>query len=63
MHQSIQPVTQCYYDALVESSKVILPSLRVKLGLMKIFFKAMDGTGEAVLYLRRKFPHLTEAKI
>ena len=59
--QSLQPGTEnVNHEPLVESSKVTLP---VKLGLMKNFVKAMDKTGEAFLYLRKKFPRLSEAKV
>ena len=48
---------------LVESSKILLPPLSIKLGLMKNFVKAMDKTGAGFMYLSRKFPRMTEAKI
>ena len=41
----------------------MLPVLYVKLGLMKNFIKAEDKTGEAFLYLYKKFPRLSVAKI
>ena len=64
VRQSLQPGTHnVLYEPLVESSKIILPALHVKLGLMKNFEKAMDKTGEAFLYLCKNFPHLTAAKI
>lgn len=64
MRQSLEPGKDNVINkTLVESSKVILPALHVKLGLMKNFVKAMDKTGEAFLYLRKKFPRLSEAKI
>jgi hypothetical protein len=64
VRQSLKPGTHnVLYEPLVESSKIILPALHVKLGLMKNFVKAMDKTGEAFLYLSTKFPRLSEAKI
>jgi len=36
------------YPALVEADKILLPSLHIKLGLMKNFVKAMDWTSPAV---------------
>ena len=51
------------YPALADRSKVILPALHIKLGLMKNFIKAMDRTGSAFKYLADKFPRLSEAKI
>jgi len=40
-----------------------LPPVRIKLGLMKNFVKAMDRNDTAFLYLRQKFPLLSDAKI
>ena len=42
---------------------VFLPPLHIKLGLMKIFVKALDKEGVAFLHLRNKFTNLSEAKI
>ena len=36
---------------LVELSKILLPSMHVKLGLMKNFVKAMNQEGSAFTYL------------
>ena len=49
--------------ALVESSKVILPSLHIKLGLMKQFVKALDKQGLCFKYISEKFPHLSAEKV
>ena len=46
------------HHSLVESSRVLLPPLHIKLGLMK---NSVNGT--AFLYLRQKFPLLSDAKI
>src|SRR5215831_18672907 len=43
------------HHSLVESSRILLPPLHIKLGLMKNFVKAMDRNGTAFLYLRQKF--------
>jgi len=51
------------HHSLVESSRTLLPTLRIKLGLMKNFVKAMDLNRTAFLYLRQKFPLLSDAKI
>ena len=51
------------HHSLVESSRILLPPLHIKLGLMKSFVKAMDHNGIAFLYLRQKFPLLSDAKI
>jgi len=51
------------HHSLVESSRILLPPLHIKLGLMKNFVKAMDHNGTAFLCLRQKFPLLSDAKI
>lgn len=48
---------------LVDKNQIILPPLHIKLGLMKNFVKAMDKEGEGFMYLKQKFPHLSDAKI
>ena len=48
---------------LVDPQKIYLPPLHIKLGLFKNFTKAMDSTGNGILYLRQKFPSKTEAKV
>ena len=45
---------------LVEPSKILLPSLHLKLGLMKNFVKAMNQEEVAFTY---SFPRLSEAKL
>jgi hypothetical protein len=42
--------------------KVLLPRLHIKLGLMKNFVEALDKGVEVFIYLRRKFPNLSEDK-
>jgi hypothetical protein len=42
---------------------MLLPPLRIKLGLMKNFVTAMDRNGTVFLYLQQKFPQLSDAKI
>jgi len=51
------------HHSLVESSRILLPPLRIKLGLMKIFVKAMDRNGTTFLQLGQKFPLFSDAKI
>ena len=51
------------HHSLVESSRILLPPLHIKLGLMKNFVKAMDCNSTAFLYLRQKFLLLSDAKI
>jgi len=46
---------------LVEPSQILLPSMHLKLGLMKNFVKAMNQES-AFTFLRETFPRLSEAK-
>jgi len=48
---------------LVEQSKILLPSMHLKLGLVKNFVKAMNQEEAAITYLREKFLWLSEAKL
>jgi len=49
---------------LVEPSKIILPPLHIKLGLIKQFVKAIKFlNSNAFQYLHSKFPKISEAKI
>jgi len=48
---------------MVESSRNLLPTLHIKLGLMKNYVKAMDRNCVAFLHLRLKFLLLSDAKI
>ena len=48
---------------LVEPNKIFLPSMLLKLSVMKIFVKAMNQEEAAFAYLREKFPRLREAKL
>lgn len=48
---------------LVQSERIILPPLHLKLGYMKQFVKKLDQKGRAFLYLKTLFPKLSEAKI
>ncbi|GBO28919.1 hypothetical protein AVEN_38875-1 [Araneus ventricosus] len=43
-------------EPLSASEKILLPPLRIKLGLMKNFVKAMDCGGSGFQYLRLKYP-------
>jgi hypothetical protein len=43
--------------------KIYLPPLHIKLGLIKILVKTINKEGEGLIYLRQKFPRMTEAKI
>ena len=48
---------------LLEPTKILLPSIHLKFGLMKTFAKAMNQEESAITYLREKFPRLSEAKL
>ena len=51
------------YTPLVEASKILLPPLHIKLGLMKNFVKAMNQNGAAFKYIYNKFLVLSQAKL
>jgi hypothetical protein len=48
---------------LVKMRKILLPSLHLKLGLMKNYVKAMNQEEAAFTYLCEKFPRLSGAKL
>ena len=48
---------------LVDPSKILLPSMHLKLGLMKNFVKAMNEEEAAFTYLWEKLPRLSAAKL
>ena len=48
---------------LIDSSRVLLPPLHIKLGLIKNFVKGMNQYSDAFKYILRKFPRITESKI
>lgn len=49
--------------SLVNPEKIFLPPLHIKLGLMKNFVKAMDQHSDGFLYLKSKFPKVSDAKL
>lgn len=51
------------HQPLVDSRKILLPPLHIKLGLMKNFVKAMDQGGAGFRYLQEKFPRISQAKL
>jgi len=51
------------HHSLVESLRILLPPLHIKLGPMKNFVKATDCNGAAFLYMRQKLPLLSDANI
>ena len=42
---------------------IILPSLRIKLGLLKIFIKTLDKNGAGFHYFKEKFLRVSDSKI
>ena len=52
------------HDALVPRSKILMPPLHIKLGLIKQFTKALDfDHSEAFHHMRIMFPKLSDAKL
>ena len=47
----------------VSPNKIILPSLHIKLGLIKQFVKTLDKDCDAMNFLKAKFPKLSFAKV
>jgi hypothetical protein len=50
-------------ETLVDPSKVLLPPLHIKLGLMKQFVKALDKEGNCFKYICNKFTSLSYEKV
>uniref|UniRef100_A0ABD2WD45 Reverse transcriptase RNase H-like domain-containing protein n=1 Tax=Trichogramma kaykai TaxID=54128 RepID=A0ABD2WD45_9HYME len=48
---------------LVDSKKVLLPPLHIKLGIMKQFVKALSVSDECYKYLESKFSYKSDAKL
>jgi hypothetical protein len=62
--KSLEPgIMNVKNQPLVEPSKILLPFMHLKLGLMKNFVKVMNQEAAAFTYLREKFPKLSEAKL
>jgi hypothetical protein len=49
--------------ALVPRENILLPSLHIKLGLLKQFVKGLDSNSAAVRHKKKKFHHLSDAKV
>ena len=49
--------------SVVLPEKIYLPTLHIKLGLMKNFVKRMDKTSRGFEYVKNKFPNVSDAKI
>lgn len=50
-------------DPLVDTSKILLPPLHIKLGVFKNFVKTLDPESKAFKYLAKMFPNITNAKL
>jgi len=50
-------------EPLVNPSRVLLPPLHIKLGLMKQFVKALKKEGKCYQYLQQQLPKQSEAKL
>ena len=48
---------------LVDPSKIVIPPLHIKLGLIKQLVKSLDKDGNCFNYLRNQFPKLSDAKV
>lgn len=48
---------------LIEKSKIILPPLHIKLGIIRSFIIALNRDGEAFDVLKTIFPKLSKSKI
>jgi hypothetical protein len=64
VRKSLEPgIMNVENQPLVERSKSLLPSMHLKLGVMKNLVRAMDQEEAAFTYLRGMFPRLSEAKL
>jgi len=50
------------HPILVDKSKIYLPPLHIKLGLIKVFVKTVNKESQSFGYFRREFPTISEAK-
>jgi hypothetical protein len=50
-------------QSLVDGRKILLSPLHIKLGIMKQFVQVLPKTGSCFMYLCKKFPHLSGAKL
>jgi len=51
------------HESLVDPSKILIPPLHIKLGLMKQFIKALDKTSKCFEYLQMIFPRVSDVKM
>jgi TRAP-type uncharacterized transport system substrate-binding protein len=50
-------------NPLIKPEKVYLSPLHIKLGLIKNFVKAMYQNRDGFMYLKNKFPRISDTKI
>lgn len=48
-----------WHKTLVDSKKILLPLLHIKLGIMKQFIKAFPKHGDCLNYFCERFSHLS----
>lgn len=61
---SLQPgSTNVIKPPLVDETKILIPPLHLKLGLMKQFARALDKDGNCFKYIARKMHKLSDAKL
>lgn len=63
IRKALTPGKNVLYETLVDPKMILLPPLNIKLGLMKLFVKALPKDCDCFQYLCGKFPHLSEAKL
>ena len=51
------------HTPLINSKNVYLPPLHIRLGLMNNFVKAMYQNSTGFMYMKNKFPRISDAKI
>ena len=48
---------------IVNSNNILLPSLHIKLGLMKQFVMTLNNEGNAFIHLKNIYPYISDAKL
>ena len=62
--QALQPGSyNVLSQPLVNPQKILLPPLHIKLGIMRLFIKALREDSRAITFLKRKFPTISESKL
>ena len=64
LRQGLRPrLHNIQFHFLVEPNKILVPSLHIKLGVMKNFMKAMDRKGCVFIFLQEKFSRISMEKL